>query len=49
MISKERVESVLAAFWAPPPAIPAGAHLLLMPDSSKRRRTIGLHAVPLRH
>ncbi len=39
----------LAAFWAPPLAIVGGALFLLMPDSPKRRHTIGHHAVPLRH
>jgi hypothetical protein len=49
MLSKERVDSVLAAFWAQPLAMVAGALLLLMPDSSKRRPTVGLHVVPLPH
>jgi hypothetical protein len=39
----------LAAFWAPPLAIVAGALLLLMPDPSTRSASIGHHAVPVRH
>jgi hypothetical protein len=39
----------LAGFWAPPLAIVAGALLLLAPDPSRRRATIGHHAVPVRH